>query len=257
MRTVSPGELIRPALTAQWYNNTLRNSPQKNAPLKMEADWNNTIVPGFYKYSTPIKFLEPVGIESVLSENAEEFTCGLTDEIDEYNWAVAHRGLKQKSTADVCISGMTLAKVNILSTEHKYVTYTGNQLESSTYGKAQLLAQPKAGSEYSLINLGVYGSASGAEIIYTSGAIPARSGSQCGSRTCTLCLVTEDGKLYDTTTNVTVWNMITEATSIGYMQAKTIQGKLFVDVVPCTDDDGPLGPPPQGLRSWWTFRGWT
>lgn len=229
MRDVTVGEPLLPRLTAPWYNNTLRKSRTTGlSPLNF-TDHQNVLL-GHNDTSSTINYLDPIGISSLNDESEKVHNnVILTEEVDEYNWAICHQKFFPGNIGPIAAGGITLANVEIKQDYHKYVNIEDDKCVSACYGKAQLLAANENGP--SLIYLGVRTLAQG--VAFTQSRVPARDGVQMGSVIANVVESDPDGILTITDEQIVLWNMQPEAANNGFVQWKEFCGLKVVDVSPC------------------------
>ena len=155
---VSPGQSAGPRLrNAQWFNSTLESPPPRKRVLK---DADRTQIFAYMQQGEAVRY-EAVGIKELTDIN-DSLTHDLITRIDNLNganWVVALEG--GEGTIPVALSGVTRAQVEIVDSNHQFVTYseTNSRLETSFYGKARLLV-PGDSENPSLIEIGLSGYAS-------------------------------------------------------------------------------------------------
>lgn len=229
MRDVTPGEPILQHMTAKWFNSTLKH-PSKTglSPEGLRPDPN--IILGYYESSDPIEYLDPIGVVRRNDENElVERNCIVSNNIDEYNWGVAHQKFRYKNVGELVLHGASLANVQIRQPYHKYVNVKNGKFVSSCTGKGLLLASNQNGP--SLICIGVRPPSQG--VAYTEDKIPGRSGTQMGSALGVLVDIDNMGILNITEDPIVLWNMQKMKANKGFVQWKEVCGKKLVDVAPC------------------------
>lgn len=145
MRTVSPGEPILPALTAQWYNHTVKPHPSTPQGRPQPHRHQNEILAKFVPGSgfTEAARFDPVAITGVIDTNYIERVCSVNkSSLDEYNWIIPQATMRDGQLSQPCVyAGLTFANVNIINSQHRFVTLNSDTktLETADYGKALLL----------------------------------------------------------------------------------------------------------------------
>lgn len=160
MKPVQPGEPLKPAMTAEWYNQTIRpNAPPKPSSRKRGRERHSedfcTYVPeeGYLSAErfTAVAPTQRIG-EGYDAHTQRNFYVDKTS-INKFNWVVCQQTMSEGAyTQKVVYSGPTYAKVTILDESHQYVdvdtcTY---ELKSAPFGKGIILL---AGSTYSWISI--------------------------------------------------------------------------------------------------------
>jgi hypothetical protein len=157
-RRVTPGEPILPHMTAKWFNKTLQDPQQKPLPPGKEERKHNETKATFIPTELCAKALRftavaPVGRVDTYGNRVERAQYVDKGSLTKYNWMITQLEMAQGFLTQDCVyAGITYAKVNILSSTHKYVDLNLEtlELESSNSGKGLLL---DVGSEYSLISI--------------------------------------------------------------------------------------------------------
>jgi hypothetical protein len=160
MRTVSPGEPILPALTAQWYNHTIKphpTPPQKRPqPHRHQNEILAKFVPGG-GFTEATRF-DPVAITGFIDTSYTERICNVDkSSLNEYNWIIPQATMRDGQLSQPCVyTGLTFANVNIINSQHQFVTLNSGTktLETADYGKGLLLkANPTGPSLISIETL--------------------------------------------------------------------------------------------------------
>lgn len=238
MRTVSPGEPILPALTAEWYNHTVKphHSPPQGRPQPHRHQ--NEILAKFIPgggYTEATRF-DPVAIAGFIDTNYIERICSVNkSSLNEYNWIIPQATMRDGQLSQPCVyAGLTFANVDIISDHHKFVTLNSDTktLETADYGKALLLkGNPDGPSLISIETLPI-----SSYLLKTTSTISARSGTTLGSGDCIICI--RDGStIIETAEAITAYNSQNgdPIPSGKYVQAKMWQGVPLIDVVECDE----------------------
>lgn len=145
MRSVSPGEPILPALTAEWYNHTIKQHPPPPGNGPQTHRHQNRILAKLNNASQVVDRFTPVGIVGPVNDRKVEHVCYVNKSVlDEYNWIIPQAAMNSTHPTQECVYfGVTFASVLIRNAYHRYVTLDGgtNQLVSSDYGKG-MFVQP-------------------------------------------------------------------------------------------------------------------
>jgi len=187
-KQVSPGQPILPALTAAWYNKSIKEPPKSPPPSRKDGRHHNedmaTFIPS-EEYPVVERFC-PVGIvekTDTIGNYASRTQFVSLDNITPYNWVIAQATMKEGMLSQPCVySGITWAKVEIRSESDRFVNLntTTLELESDAVGKGIILLP---GDEYSLIS--IEGFHTTPALFFTpSGGIPGRSGTTLGTANC-------------------------------------------------------------------------
>lgn len=238
MRTVSPGEPILPALTAEWYNHTVKPHPSPPQGRPQPHRHQNEILAKFVPgggFTEAARF-DPVALNGSIDPNYMERACYATKQnMDNFNWVIPQATMRSGQLTQPCVyAGLTYANVTITDINHRYVWLNGLtlQLESGYWGKALLLTQNFDGP--SLISISQ--PATTGWILKTMEPITAGSVSQLGSGLCRIYDVTVVGSLHLTDITITAFNSQPQVIPEGLnVQAKAVNGMPVIDVVPCDD----------------------
>lgn len=158
-RKVSPGEPIRPHMTASWFNSTL-NKPQvpkspRPTDLRLHNEDHAVFVPSV-SYPTAERFTAVAPVSRVDTDYPTYTSRSINvdkDSLDKNNWLVTQEELSEDYTDGVIVyHGLTYAAVELLEDHHEYVDLdeTTKELVSSNGGKGRILVR---GATYSLIVL--------------------------------------------------------------------------------------------------------
>lgn len=160
MKPVAKGQKILPALSADWYNSTLL--PPNLPPRERQGEGNphNEHMAVFVATAectiarrfTAVACSSPTDANIPANLRVERALYVNKENLNQHNWIITQADMTARTPAQLCVySGITYAKVRILSPSHRFVTLVGLELVSSDSGKAQILF---AGEEVSLINIG-------------------------------------------------------------------------------------------------------
>ena len=137
LKPVQPGEPIRPALTAEWYNHTIKPHPTpKPSPRKQGRERHgedfSTFVPTS-ECSIAYRFTAVAPINRI-GEGYDDYTQRNfhvnKEGLDKYNWAVCQQDMKAGAlTQKVVYAGPTFAKVTVTDPEHRFVDLNLDTLE--------------------------------------------------------------------------------------------------------------------------------
>lgn len=155
MRSVSAGEPIK--LSASWYNRTLRN---KTTSRKRQGGYSLGPFELWCASASAIGRFEPAAIDKVINPLTKDVLVNTS--CNEYNWVVLQQAITGNMAVPCIVCGPTFANVQVISTDHKFVTYDdySGGLISSNQGKAMILVGDAVGARTIFINIGNLGSLS-------------------------------------------------------------------------------------------------
>lgn len=227
IKQVKAGDPLLPSLTAEWFNQTIRQQPPPgNPPERKGLGWGQLACTYL---GEAVDQFGLVALHGTLNQIGQ---CD--DVVNEKNWVVTQKALGVDDSSVCVINGLTWAKVHIRRSYHRYATWeSGIGLVSSCYGKAELIAPNNDGSNLHLIMIGAGIPMTG--IALTEDPIPAGTSIKPGQGSGAL-LEMNNADEYDVPavpTSITLFNSQPQPTSIGIVHFKEWCGRAFVDVSPC------------------------
>lgn len=174
MKPVAKGEPLLPALTAEWYNHTLRphtTTPREKRGRRRDVD---ELVAQFLPGSTTeINRFDPVGLETrvdTISDYASRIHYCSAEALTKYNWIIPQLKMTEATPTQPCVYfGVTYANVLITNSSHKFVDLDEDtkKLVSSNSGRGQILVGAGVSEEPQVIfiNISNYVGASGSRLV--------------------------------------------------------------------------------------------
>lgn len=160
-KPVVPGQPIVPAMTAQWYNNTLRKPSKPSLQKKRGEKHHNEHVATFQPSEnypiaerfTPVAIVDRIDTYGKRIERAHYVD---KESLNQSNWIIPQAEMSASHKTQPCVyAGLTYAKVTIRNPLDKYVNLNPatKTLQSDIVGKGLILTR---GEEYSLISVETY-----------------------------------------------------------------------------------------------------
>lgn len=154
MRPVTPGDPIGPALTADWYNHTLKPSPENLAATKRPIRHNDII---FAKNVSGevIPVYEPVVITDLITPRPGKIIVEVDKPVsDSAPFAVTLKQFAVNGSGKIQVDGVALANISdVPALEETYVETTiAGALRPATAGPARLLFYNASGPSIVSLN---------------------------------------------------------------------------------------------------------